>query len=104
MDAFHFTFIVLFLAMALVRTYYRLQARTDRKKQRTAEPATVLARVFVGGDGNALDPRLLVPSTDDGLVEPPVASGVALDWRRDLCGIGCRLGLGPFGVGEKLQF
>src|SRR5208337_1679913 len=49
MDAFHVTFVVLFLAMAAVRIYYRLKARTGRKEQRTAEPATVLVKIFLGG-------------------------------------------------------
>jgi len=49
MDVFHATFIVLFLAMAAVRIFYRLKARTGRKEQKTAEPAAWLVRILMGG-------------------------------------------------------
>jgi len=48
MDLFHVTFTILFLAMAAIRVYYRLQARTGRKEPRKAEPAVVLAKILLG--------------------------------------------------------
>ena len=50
MDALHLTFIILFLAIAAVRIYYGLHARTGRnEKEKTAEPAVVWVRFLLGG-------------------------------------------------------
>ncbi len=48
MDPFHVTFVVLFLAWAVVRIDYRLKARTGGKEEKRAEPLTTLAKIFVG--------------------------------------------------------
>src|SRR5208337_423976 len=48
--------------------------------------------------------RLHVPSPADELVERPLATGMALDGRRDSCGRGCGFDMGALGVGKELQF
>jgi|SRR5271165_2045898 len=48
MDVFHITFIVLFLAMAAIRSYYRWQGRAGNTSERTAEPVATAIKIFVG--------------------------------------------------------
>jgi len=47
-DAFHVTFTILYLAMATVRAYYKIKARSAVRIERTAEPVATLLRIVVG--------------------------------------------------------
>lgn len=48
MNGFHVTFVVLFLAVIVIRSYYHFKARTWEGKGRSAEGPAMLVRIFVG--------------------------------------------------------